>query len=266
MSKGSEELENQRTATSRTQSDGTGTIRRKAGAPGEDYLTGSREGLSDRDIGRKVGIHYNVVSKWRRRFSQRGVGTLQDEPRSCSGDFARDHRPSSSGPARHGRWSCRLMARELGVSKTTVQRMWSHNQIKTYLNLRRTFKLSTDPVREGCTYLQQIRVKLRADRRELKTCGSASNSSQAWAYSSLKRAGTSPAGESRDSRRVIGPKSLSRPTPPSRGRLISSVRRYIPWGIGLPSRSRIHLPPDSSPDLCLVRAVAYRKFAQRQSD
>jgi hypothetical protein len=174
MSKGSEELENQRRATSRTQSDGTGTIRRKAGAPGEDYLTGSREGLSDRDIGRKVGIHYNVVSKWRRRFSQRGVGTLQDEPRSCSGDFARDHRPSSSGPARHGRWSCRLMARELGVSKTTVQRMWSHNQIKTYLNLKRTFKLSTDPVREGCTYLQQIRVKLRADRRELKTCGSAS--------------------------------------------------------------------------------------------
>src|SRR5260370_41567482 len=124
----------------------------------------------------------------------------------------------------------------------------------------------TYSLREGCTYLQQIRVKLRADRRELKTCGSASNSSQAWAYSSLTRAGTSPAGESRDSRRVIGPKSLSRPTPPSRGRLISSVRRYIPWGIGLPSRSQIHLPPDSSPDLCLVRAVAYRKFAQRQSD
>jgi hypothetical protein len=45
--------------------------------------------------------------------------------------------------------------------------------------------------REGCTYLQQIRVKLRADRRELKTCSSASNSSQAWAYSSLKRAGAS---------------------------------------------------------------------------
>ncbi len=61
-------------------------------------------------------------------------------------------------------------------------------------------------------------------------------------------------------------KSVSRPSPPSRGRLISSVQRYIPSGIGLPSRSQIHLPPDSSPDLCLVRAVAYRRFAQRQSD
>src|SRR5260370_27674526 len=113
----------------------------------------------------------------------------------------------------------------------------------------------TYSLREGCTYLQQIRVKLRADRRELKTCGSASNSSQAWAYSSLKRAGTSPAGESRDSRRVIGPKSLSRPTPPSRGRLISSVRRYIPWEIASPSPLRIHLPPDPSPHLALFSPV-----------
>ena len=57
-----------------------------------------------------------------------------------------------------------------------------------------------------------------------------------------------------------------RPTPPSRDRLISSVRRYIPSGIGLPSRSQIHLPLDSSPDPYLVRAAAYRKFAQCQSD
>jgi hypothetical protein len=57
-----------------------------------------------------------------------------------------------------------------------------------------------------------------------------------------------------------------RPTPPSRGRLISSVRRYIPSGIGLPSRSQIHLPLDSSPDPYLIRAAAYRKFAQCQSD
>ena len=59
---------------------------------------------------------------------------------------------------------------------------------------------------------------------------------------------------------------ISRPIPPSRDRLISSVRRYIPSGIGLPSRSQIHLPLDSSPDPYLVRAAAYRKFAQCQSD
>jgi len=59
---------------------------------------------------------------------------------------------------------------------------------------------------------------------------------------------------------------VSRPTPPSRDRLISSVRRYIPSEIGLPSRSQIHLPLDSSPDPYLVRAAAYRKFAQCQFD
>ena len=59
---------------------------------------------------------------------------------------------------------------------------------------------------------------------------------------------------------------VSRPTPPSRDRLISSVQRYIPSGIGLPSRSQIHLPLDSLPDPYLVRAAAYRKFAQCQSD
>jgi hypothetical protein len=35
------------------------------------------------------------------------------------------------------------MARELGVSKATVQRVWSENEIKPHLT--RVFKLSTDP-------------------------------------------------------------------------------------------------------------------------
>ena len=41
------------------------------------------------------------------------------------------------------RWTCRSMARELGVSKATVQRVWSENEIKPHLT--RVFKLSTDP-------------------------------------------------------------------------------------------------------------------------
>ena len=35
------------------------------------------------------------------------------------------------------------MARELGVSKATVQRVWSENEIKPHLT--RVFKLSSDP-------------------------------------------------------------------------------------------------------------------------
>src|SRR5271165_5186736 len=41
------------------------------------------------------------------------------------------------------RWTCRAMAREFGVSKATVQRVWSQNEIKPHLT--RVFKLSSDP-------------------------------------------------------------------------------------------------------------------------
>src|SRR5271157_1937942 len=41
------------------------------------------------------------------------------------------------------RWTCRAMAREFGVSKATVQRVWSQNEVKPHLT--RVFKLSSDP-------------------------------------------------------------------------------------------------------------------------
>src|SRR5271166_5258533 len=41
------------------------------------------------------------------------------------------------------RWTCRAMPREFGVSKATVQRVWSQNEIKPHLT--RVFKLSSDP-------------------------------------------------------------------------------------------------------------------------
>jgi transposase len=46
-------------------------------------------------------------------------------------------------PQGRARWTCRAMARELGVSKATVQRVWSENEIKPHLT--RVFKLSSDP-------------------------------------------------------------------------------------------------------------------------
>jgi SMC interacting uncharacterized protein involved in chromosome segregation len=45
-------------------------------------------------------------------------------------------------PAPLGRWSTRSMARHLGVSKATVQRVWSINDIKPHRT--RIFKLSCD--------------------------------------------------------------------------------------------------------------------------
>src|SRR5271165_7186249 len=40
------------------------------------------QGMGVRAIGEKVGLHYNQVAKWRRRYIRGGLGALQDEPRS----------------------------------------------------------------------------------------------------------------------------------------------------------------------------------------
>ena len=50
-------------------------------------------------------------------------------------------RPRRSRPGR-GRWSTRTLAKEVGVSHTTVHRVWRQNDLKPHL--RRTFKLSND--------------------------------------------------------------------------------------------------------------------------
>ena len=40
------------------------------------------QGLGVRAIGERVGMHFNQVAKWRRRYIQGGLGALQDSPRS----------------------------------------------------------------------------------------------------------------------------------------------------------------------------------------
>jgi transposase len=94
------------------------------------------QGMGVRAIGEKVGLHYNQVAKWRRRYIRGGLGALQDEPRSgrkgnLSTEVLRRIVDQATRPPQGwARWTCRSMARELGVSKP---------------HLTRAFKLSSDP-------------------------------------------------------------------------------------------------------------------------
>ena len=107
------------------------------------------QGMGVRAIGARVGMHFNQVAKWRRRYIRGGLGALQDEPRSgrksrLSTEVLRQIVDQATRPPRgRARWTCRTMARELGVSKATVQRVWSENEIKPHRT--RVFKLSSDP-------------------------------------------------------------------------------------------------------------------------
>src|ERR1700746_2817945 len=40
------------------------------------------QGMGVRAIGARVGMHFNQVAKWRRRYIRGGLGALQEEPRS----------------------------------------------------------------------------------------------------------------------------------------------------------------------------------------
>ncbi len=96
------------------------------------------EGADDRTIARELACTPGTVALWRRRFlAQRVPGLLREAPRpgrppSLPPAQVREivrmtlgRRPAGGGP-----WTARAMAREAGVSKTTVQRIWRAHQIE----------------------------------------------------------------------------------------------------------------------------------------
>jgi transposase len=111
------------------------------------------DGLSQEETARRVDVNRPVVSLWEKRFLQAGLAGLADakgrgrKPSIASATqgeiISRAMRPL---PGRR-RWSVRTMAQAMGVSKATVQRLWSANEIKPHLVC--TFKLSNDPAFEA---------------------------------------------------------------------------------------------------------------------
>jgi transcriptional regulator with XRE-family HTH domain len=107
------------------------------------------EGLENRQIAAQLGLSRMAVGKWRERFSAARMAGLSDapgrgrpsslKPQQLEAVLSRVVQP----PPHLGRWSCRTMAREVGVSKSTVQKLWASNDLKPHLS--RTFKLSADP-------------------------------------------------------------------------------------------------------------------------
>jgi len=106
------------------------------------------DGLSQAETAQKLGISRPVVIHWEQRFQKDGMAGLTEakgrgrkewiDPRVREKIIVGATQP----PAHRTRWSVRTMAKAAGVSKATVQRLWSANAIKPHVS--RTFKLSTD--------------------------------------------------------------------------------------------------------------------------
>jgi transposase len=110
------------------------------------------DGASNTEIAKRVGVSRPTVITCRCRYVRRGLDGLPDRPRPGQPQTVRrTHRAEilkvtlNPPPPRLGitHWSTRLLARELGVSRDTIARVWREYGVKPWR--AETFKFSTDP-------------------------------------------------------------------------------------------------------------------------
>ena len=110
--------------------------------------------VSGADIARQTGYTTVQVSRIRRRFAEAGIAGLADQPRSgrpptvtarkTARIVALTLKPPPPGVTH---WSSRDLAEKVGVSHTTVHRIWRAHALQPHRV--ETFKLSTDPEAEA---------------------------------------------------------------------------------------------------------------------
>ena len=108
------------------------------------------DGLSNKAVASELGVHAHTVGKWRRRFLKERIDGLSDEPRPGRPRTLTDEkvaevieRTLATTPADATHWSIRSMARESGLSHTTIRRIWTAFGLQPHRS--ETFKLSSDP-------------------------------------------------------------------------------------------------------------------------
>ena len=89
------------------------------------------EGLENKAIVERLGADANTVGKWRRRFAERRLDGLYDEPRSGAPRKIGDERIAEiigrtleETPPDGTHWSLRSMARAVGYAPSTIHRIW----------------------------------------------------------------------------------------------------------------------------------------------
>ncbi len=109
------------------------------------------QGRQDREIAAELGITPKKASRWRSRFLELGVAGLEeDAPRpgrtpTISRELIAEviRLTTEVKPAQATQWSTRSMAAALGISDSSVLRIWHAHGLKPHLV--ETFKISNDP-------------------------------------------------------------------------------------------------------------------------
>ncbi len=110
----------------------------------------SAEGKTGAEIARRLGTSKPLVSFWRRRFREQGLVGLYGEARPGRPRTHDDERIAAlmkktltARPKGATHWTVRSLAKETGISKSTVQRYLSLFRVQPHRS--KSFKLSNDP-------------------------------------------------------------------------------------------------------------------------
>src|SRR6202140_771247 len=110
----------------------------------------SADGLSNKDIAVRLQLNKMTVGLWRRRFVKQGLTGLHEElrpgrPRSIPDEKVATliRRTLRTKPKDGTHWSCRALAAETRLSKSTVHRIWRAFGLQPHR--ARHFQLSNDP-------------------------------------------------------------------------------------------------------------------------
>ena len=108
-------------------------------------------GTQDKDIAKSMKINYKTVALWRKRFCSEGPDCLWEVA------AGRGRKPQLTAekieevvnatlqtkPVGATHWSCRTMAEEQGISKSTINLIWQSHGLQPHRT--KQFKLSRDP-------------------------------------------------------------------------------------------------------------------------
>ncbi len=115
-----------------------------------DIVLLSAKDMNNKEIACELDCNIHTVSLWRNRFFHDRLKSLKDRPGRGRKPIYDDEKEAEiiattlTPPDDATHWSARRLAKKVGVSKSTVHRIWKDHDLQPHIE--RTFKYSKDPL------------------------------------------------------------------------------------------------------------------------